>query len=140
MEILITGTNLLIAGLIIIVPFLLLLYTRRFKIIKALIFYFIVGLLVQGVLVFIFAWWSYESDLILLNHYGYNIDGMNQAEFYGNILPENIEQVKNIETSILGIGWPLKAIFAFMTIIPYLIIVYIGKIVIGWMKNKKKEA
>jgi hypothetical protein len=51
-----------------------------------------------------------------------------------------MEQVKSLETSIMGIGWPVKAIFGYVTFIPYLIFVYIGKIIINRMKNKKNEA
>lgn len=87
----------------------------------------------------IFAWWSHESDLILLKHYGYNIDGMSESDFFGNVLPENMDKVKRLEISIMGIGWPLKAIFGFVMTIPYLAIVYLGKILFGRLKNNKNE-
>jgi len=89
---------------------------------------------------FIFAWWSHESDLILLKHYGYNIDGMNETEFYGNVSPENMEQVNRLVTSVMGIGWPLKAMFGFVMTIPYLIFVYFGKVLIDRIMIKKNEA
>lgn len=44
--------------------------------------------------------------------------GMNDTKFYGNVLPEPI-RVKKLETSIMGIGSPLKAIVIFM---PYLVV------------------
>ena len=140
MEIFITITNFLILGLIIATPILLLLILNKLKTKRVLIFYFLTGLLVLGLLIWIFAWWGYESDLILLKHYGYNIDGMNDTEFYGNVSPENMERVKGLETSIMGIGWPLKAIFGFAIFMPYLIVVYVGKILIDKIKNKKNEA
>ncbi len=88
----------------------------------------------------IFAWWSHESNLILLKHFGYNMDGMSETEFFGNVLPENLDKVKRLETSVLGIGWPVKAILGFVMTIPYLIIVYLGKIMIDRLKQNKNEA
>ncbi|PHS64711.1 MAG: hypothetical protein COB12_08150 [Flavobacterium sp.] len=99
--------------------------------------YSLISLSILGILILTFAWWSYKSDLILLNHYGYNIDGMNHNEFYGNVTSENMEKVKSLETSIMGIGWPLKAMFEYVAFIPYLIFVYVGKIIIDRIKNKK---
>ncbi len=102
-----------------------------------MLFYSLIGLSVIGVLMLIFAWWSHESDLILLKHFGYNIDGMNEIEFFGNVLPENMDKVKRIETSVMGIGWPIKAILGFVMTFPYLIFVYIVKVfIIRIMKNK----
>ena len=140
MEILITISNFLILGLIIISPILLLIILKRLKTKRTLIIYSLISLFILGVLMWIFAWWADKSDMILLKHYGYNIDGMNDTEFYGNVLPENRERVDNLVTSIMGIGWPLKAIFGFVMTIPYLIFIYIGKILIVRLKNNKNEA
>ena len=98
------------------------------------------GLFSLGVLMLIFAWWSYESDLILLKHYGYNIDGMSEADFFGNVSSENLDKVKRLETSIMGIGWPVKAIFGFIMTIPYLIFVYIVKVLTYRIIRNKNEA
>jgi hypothetical protein len=57
-----------------------------------MIIYSLIGLLVLGVLMLIFAWWSHEPDLILLKYFGYNIDGMGETEFFRNVLPENIDK------------------------------------------------
>ena len=62
---------------------------------------------------------------------------MNHNEFYENVSSENMEKVKSLETSIMGIGWPLKAIFGFVIFLPYLIFVYIGKNSFDKVKNKK---
>lgn len=133
MEIFITITNFILFGLILIFPVFIL---RRLK--KNVLFnYSLISLLILGILIVVFAWWSHKSDLILLNNLGYNIDGMNHNEFYGNVSSENMEKVKNLETSIMGIGWPLKAIFGFIIFIPYLIFVYIGKNIIDKKKNGK---
>ena len=125
METVITISNLLILGLIIIAPILILIILKRLKTKWTVIIYSLIGLSVLGVLMLIFAWWSYESDLILLKHYGYNIDGMSESEFFGNVLPEDMDKVERLQTSIMGIGWPVKAMFGFVMFIPYLIIIYI---------------
>ncbi len=140
MEIIITVLNILILGLIIIAPIIILLIANKYRIKNTLIFYSIAGFIVLGILVWTLAWWGHESDLILLKQYGYNIDGMNETEFYGNVLPENLEKVKKLETSIMGVGWPLKAIFGIVTVIPYLIIVYMGKVWIDKSEDKKNVA
>ena len=140
MEKLITISNFLILGLIIIAPILILIILKRLKTKRTVIIYSLIGLSVLGVLMLIFAWWSHESDLILLKHFGYNIDGMSETEFFGNVLPENLDKVKRLETSVMGIGWPVKAIFGFVMTIPYLIFVYIGKALIDRIMIKKNEA
>ena len=140
METLITISNFLILGLIILAPILILIILKRLKTKRTVIIYSLIGLFVLGVLMLIFAWWSYESDLILLKHFGYNIDGMSETEFFGNVLPENMDKVKRLETSVMGIGWPVKAIFGFVMTIPYLIFVYFGKVLIDRIMIKKNEA
>ena len=140
METIITISNLLILGLIIFAPIFILIILKKLRTKWILISYSLISLFMLGVIMLLFAWWSDESDLILLKHYGYNIDGMNETEFYGNVSPENMQKVKSLETSIMGIGWPLKAIFGYVTFIPYLIIVYLGNILINRLKNNKNEA
>ena len=135
MDTLITITNFLIFGLIIIAPIFILIILKRLKAKRTLLIYTLAGFSVLGLLMLFFAWWSYESDLLLLEHYGYNNDGVNETEFYGDVSAENMEQVKRLETSTMGVGWPLKAMFGFVMIIPYLIIVYIGKVLIDRLKN-----
>ena len=109
---------------ILLCPILLLRKIRTTKIRYKFLTYLTIGLFLNAVIVLVFAWWSYTSDLMLLEHYGYNIDGMNEAEFYGNVIPENMDKVKSIQRSIMGIGWPLKAIFAFVFCSPWIIVVY----------------
>ena len=125
MEILIkTITFLFLLGLIF-SPIFILIKVNKFNVRFKFIIYLIIGIISSALIMFAFAWWSNKSDLILLKHYGYNIDGMNETEFYGKVLPENMDKVKNIETSIMGIGWPLKAIMSFTFYIPYLFVVFI---------------
>jgi ABC-type glycerol-3-phosphate transport system permease component len=140
METIITISNLLILGLIIFAPILILVILKKLRTKRILISYSFSSLFLLGVLVFIFAWWSYVSDLVLLKHYGYNLYGLNETELYGKVSPENVQKVKSLATSTMGIGWPLKAMFGYVTILPYLIIVYIGNILIIRRKNNRNEA
>lgn len=136
MEILIRIISLIFFAGLIICPIILLKQINKTKIKFKFVIYLAFGIVLNAIIVFVFAWWGYISDLILLKHYGYNIDGMNETEFYGNVLPENMDKVKNMETSIMGIGWPLKAMMTYVYYFPYLIIVYLVAYLIGKKKTK----
>ncbi len=136
MEIKISIVNFLIFGLILSLPILTIIRLRKRNVKKVAIKYFLIGLFIMALLISIFAVWGDFSNLILLNHYGYSVDGMN----YENVLPENRERVDTLVTSLMGIGWPLKAIFGFVMTIPYLIFVYFAKMLIDRVMIKKNEA
>ena len=138
METFIIITYFLILGLIMTIPILLFVVFRKSNVKCPYIYYFLTGLLFLSVIICFFAWWGDKSSFILLEYYGYNIEGMSEIERYEKILPENIERVKKIENSIMGIGWPLKAIFGFLIFAPYLLIVYIGNKMIGLTICTKK--
>jgi len=136
METFIMIVSFLILGLIVASPILLLVVLKKLNIRFYAVYYFLIGLFLMGGMMYIFAWWGYKSDNMLLEHYGYNMDAMNETERYGNVLPENIKRVKEIEISVMGIGYPLKSIFGFITFIPYLLVVYIGYWVLHIGKKK----
>jgi hypothetical protein len=52
----------------------------------------------------ILAWWGDTLNDILLSHYGYDFDAMNDAEKLTEVSNENIERVKQLEISTMGIG------------------------------------
>lgn len=131
MEILIGITFLIFFAGLIICPIILLKQINKTKIKFKFVIYLAFGIVLTAIIAFVFAWWGDTSDLILLKHYGYNIDGMNETEIYGNVLPENMDKVKKMETSIMGIGWPLKAIMTYVYYFPYLIVVYLVIYLIG---------
>jgi len=59
------------------------------------------------------------------------------SERYENVLPQNITEVKSLEYSYMGMGWPLKAFFAFALYgLPYTLVVYL----VGFVFKKKKSA
>lgn len=125
MELLVTAITLTLLSGLLISPIVLLRFINRTNIKYKFIAYLTIGMVLTGIIAFVFAWWAHTSDLLLLKNYGYDIDGMNETEFYGNVLPINIEKVKILETSIMGIGWPFKAILTFIFYSPYLLIVYL---------------
>jgi len=128
-----TITFLLLVGLIIgpIILFRLLNKTNlKFK----FAIFVILSLILTAIITFVFAWWAYTSDLIMLKHYGYDLDGMNETEFYGNVLPEHMEKVKSLEMRIMGIGWPLKAMLTWVYYSPYLLLVFL---LIYWVGKKE---
>ncbi len=83
-------------------------------------------MVVTALFLFLFSYWSYASHQLLLTHYGYVTDGASETERYGNVAPENLEQVKRLQLSVTGIGWPLKALMMFELYWPYLLVVYLG--------------
>ena len=122
----------LLIGLIL-SPILLFIKLRKSKL--NFLTYLILGL----VITLTFAWWADYSDQLLLSHYGYDLDAMNDTDRYGNVKSENLEKVKQIEIGYFGIGWPLKAIMTYVFYFPYLLIIYPIGITIGKMKQKNNN-
>lgn len=89
------------------------------------IIYLTICILTRAIIALTFGWWDNTSDQILLKHYGYNFDAMNDTERFGSVSSDNIERVKNLEKSIMGVGWQLKVIITYVFYSPYLLIVYL---------------
>ena len=136
MEFLDTVITLILLGGLITSPFFLLRFINRTNVKYKFILYLTIGIVLTSIITLVFAWYAYTSNLLLLEHYGYNIDGMNEAERYGKVLPEKMDKVKSLETSIMGIGWPLKAILTYIFYSPYLLLVYGVTYFIGRKKEK----
>lgn len=124
MEILFTVFNFLLLILLIISPFFIIQVIKKFNLRYKFITYFLFGLIIAALQILFFSWWNYASDLILLRYYGYNLDGMNEMEYYKDVLPSNKENVKSIVIGVNGIGWTLKCILAYIFYLPYLLIAY----------------
>lgn len=133
MEIFIRVIDFLFFITIIAIPFLVFIMLRNLNGRQQTIYYFLIGIILSSLLVYFFAWWIDTSNIILLKYYGYNLQKINTPESYENVLPQNIQKVKNIEKNVMGIGWTLKAIFSFIMYIPYLLAVFIGRII--WKKR-----
>lgn len=125
MEIYMTIIDFLIFGFLLVIPILLLVVLKKLNTKYWVSYYFLFGLIFSGIIIYFFAWWSYQSNCFLLDYYGYNINGINTNELFENVLQENKERVQNLEKSIMGIGWPLKAMFGFIVYFPYLCIAFI---------------
>lgn len=138
MEIIITTISLLIFIALVISPIIILKLVNKSNNKFKFITYLTIGLIVIAIISLIFGWWNDKSNIILLEHYnGYNInpDSNSGQVYYDAVLPENIDRVKELERSYMGIGWPLKSIFLFVLSSPYLLIVHF---VIKLINNKPR--
>jgi hypothetical protein len=126
MEILVTIISLTLLGGLLLSPIFLLRFLNRANIKYKFIAYLTLGFFLTAFIAFVFAWWGDISDKLLLAHYGYSFEGWSDKDYYENVAPENMERVKTLVTSMMGIGWPLKAIMTYMFYSPYLLVVYVG--------------
>lgn len=117
-------------------PILVLFGLRKFNLKSNLIVYLIFGITITSILTLLFAWWSDASNQMLLSHYGYDFEAMNDTERFGNVSAQNMERVKRLEVSMMGIGWPIKAFMTHVVYSPYLLIVYLISYL---LKKYKKE-
>lgn len=126
MENLNTSLKFVFLIVLIISPILLLnkLYKRNLK--TLFISYITTAIAVTFVLVLIMAWWSHFSIDLLLSHYGYNSNLLTETERLQPVAAENLDRVKTLYSTRMGIGWPLKAILFYIFYSPYLLIVYFG--------------
>ena len=125
MEFFIKFINILLLLFLIYIP--ILIYKKEKKEISTFLKIFLQIFIFSSFLIIIFSWWYDKSNQILLNYYGYNYNALNQLERFSNVLPNNIERVKEIELNSSGIGWTLKAIFMiiFYTSISFILTFFI---------------
>lgn len=136
MEILITIVSFLLLIALITSPILILIGLKRRKIEKyKFITYLTLGVFITSIITLAFGWWSDTSREILLSYYGYEFDSMNETERFANVSSENLDRVKSLEISMMGIGWPLKTIITFALYSPYLLFIYVVTYLI--QKNQK---
>ena len=139
MEILLKSASLILLATLLGSPILILLKLKKVTQKNIFIKYLILATLISSVLAIVFGWWSDQSNNILLSHYGYNFDAMNDIERYKNVQLLNMEKVKKIEISIMGIGWPLKVIMSYIYYFPYLLILYVITYFYDYFKNIKSS-
>ena len=140
METIVNSVNILLLLVLISSPFIILRFVNKSNIKFKFISYFTIGLIAIAMIILIFAWWSETSSIILLKHYNgyvFNPDSNSYQVSYEKVLSENIERVKTLERGIMGIGWPLKAIFMFVFFTPLIVIVYSFNKVIDEIKKTK---
>ena len=137
MEILIRIISFSLIIALIVSPIIILIGLKRLKINKYIFLtYLTLGIFITAIIALTFGWWLDYSNEMLLSHYGYDFDAMNDKERFSNVMPENWDKVKSLEVSMMGIGWPLKTIMTFSVYSPYLLLIYLVAFFI--QKNKRR--
>jgi|SRR5688572_10022084 hypothetical protein len=137
MEILIRIISFSLIIALIVSPIIILIGLKRLKIKKYIFLtYLTLGIFITAIIALTFGWWLDYSNEMLLSHYGYDFDAMNDKERFSNVMPENWDKVKSLEVSMMGIGWPLKTIMTFSVYSPYLLLIYLVAFFI--QKNKRR--
>ncbi len=104
MELLITIISIILLLALIGFPFLVLSRLKKLNLKYNFTIFLIVGTILTLILTLISGWWGDISNQILLSHYGYNFDAINDMERYREVAMENLERVKRLEINMLGIG------------------------------------
>jgi hypothetical protein len=137
MEIIVTIISFLFIIALIALPIVILIGLKRLNVKKfKFLTYLILGVVITSIITLTFGWWSDTSNEILLSYYGYDFDAMTDTQRFSNVSPENLERVKGLEISMMGIGWPLKAIMTFIVYSPYILVVYL---IVYLIQNRKKK-
>src|ERR1051325_4251927 len=139
MEILVNIISLTLLGGLLLSPIFLIRLINKITIKYTFIAYLTTGIFITAFIAFVFAWWGDTSDKILLTHYGYSFEGWSDEDYYKNVAPENLERVRSLITSMMGIGWPLKAIMSYVFIPPYLLLIYVMTYVYSQLKEYRKR-
>jgi hypothetical protein len=87
-------------------------------------------------------WKDYSSEILLrsYNAYELNLDSGTEQVEYKNVKAENLERVKQLEQTIMGIGWPLRAIFIFVfSILPVFFLTFLINEIIDTKIIKKRN-
>lgn len=137
MEIITTIISLIFSIIILVSPILILRIIIKSNHNDKLLWYLILSFIICGILITLMTWCNYESNKILLknlNGYVFFPDSNSYKVDLKNVLPNDLAKAKKIEKNIMGIGWPLKAIFSFILFTSYIYIVY-G---VYYLKNKLK--
>ena len=125
MDILFKGITVLLLFALLASPLAIRFGLERGRFQKSFILYIILGIAVTFILVVIMGWWSDFSNELLLSHYGYDFDAMNATDRFKNVASEHLAEVKRLQTNRLGIGWPLKAMLAYLFFSPILLLLYV---------------
>lgn len=125
METLTTTISIILLLGLISIPILLFVGIKKLPWLKfKFLIYLILGLIITAGITCTFAWWVDTSQRLLLNHYGYDLDAMSEAERFHKVADKNMKRVKEREIGYFGVGWPLQAMITFIFYVPYLLIVY----------------
>jgi hypothetical protein len=139
MEVLIAIINILLLLAIVASPIFILWVLNRWKTRYRFLAFMVIGVLVTASLTLIVAWWGDTSNHMLLSHYGYDFDDSDSIERFEKVSPENIERVKILRISIMGLGWPLRAAMTYAFYSPYLLILYLFTYLINYLVSKYRR-
>jgi len=64
-----------------------------------------------------------------------NIEGVTAAERTKNVKPELRAEAEELYWSLMGVGWPIPAIFWIILMLPYTSIIFGIKILFRWVKK-----
>lgn len=104
---------------VVIYPIFIVPFIKDKKYLMSLILAFFI---VDGILLLMFFGMDDYSTKWLMEYYGYDLDGMSESECYRNVKPGDRVMEEGMLSHIMGIGWPLRAVFAYVLIIPFQII------------------
>jgi hypothetical protein len=91
--------------------------------------------------VLLVAFLAYLPDLyadLRLDYLGFDFDGWSDKDRVRNIAPELRDEATKLYRSRMGIGWPLKAIFGAVLLIPYQIVASGLVCMVGKLKKHRK--
>ena len=103
----------------------------RFKFLWFLGFAYIISL----VFIVSIAAWLYYSNHWLMEYYGCDFS-MGLPERFAQVAPENVKRVEQLDMSVHGLAWPLRAIMTHDAYILYMLLIYSIYYVIRMKMNK----
>ena len=77
------------------------------------------------VLVIAGAYWPHFYKDVRLELMGFDFEGMSDEERTRHVSPERKGEAINLYWSLMGIGWPLKAIIGIVILLPYPTVVWL---------------
>lgn len=98
----------------------------------------IVTTILSGILCMALLWWDDFSTWELMSYYGWNPDGMCDTEYFRNVAESDVERVQKLWKHNMGVGWPVKAFFSYIVILPFqLILSAVEYLTIRYVKKSK---
>lgn len=136
MEILLKIMSFVLLVSLVIFPIFFLKQLQKRKTKNIFIPYLMISLISTFILILIIAWWTNFSNKLLLSHLDYDFEAMNDIQRFQNVASKNLDKVKKLRISTMGIGWPLKAFMFYPFYLPYLLFVYFGSSFLTRIKQK----
>lgn len=82
------------------------------------IIFVVVTSILSGILCLVLLWWDDFSTWKLMVYYGWNPDGMCDREYFQDVAECDTERVQKLWNHNMGVGWPIKAFFSYIVILP----------------------